>query len=175
MIHSHIHVPVSSDILCLRPDWHSQYQSRQLHIILSHFSAPPTLTTEFPQPHLTATYLSFPRHTKEPGYRSRYSDSLRSGLSGDRFSVGAKFSAPVQTSGGAHPVCCKMGAGSLPRRQSGRCVALTTLPNLGPRLNKEYSCSTTLLWTLTVCCGVNFNLFFKHTQNCCSHKLCYHP
>jgi hypothetical protein len=104
---SHIHLPLSLDILCLRPDWHRLYQSRQLHTILSHFSAPPTLTTEFPKQHITAIYLSFPRHTKESGYRSRNSDSLRSGLSGDRFPVGSRFSAPVQNGCGAQPLCCK--------------------------------------------------------------------
>jgi hypothetical protein len=44
----------------------------------------------------------------------RYSDSLRAGRSGDRISVEARFSAPVQTGLGAHPVSCTMGTGSFP-------------------------------------------------------------
>jgi hypothetical protein len=35
---------------------------------------------------------------------SRYKDSIRAGRSGDRIPVVAKFSAPVQTGLGAHPV-----------------------------------------------------------------------
>jgi hypothetical protein len=44
---------------------------------------------------------------------SRYSDSLRAGRSGDRISVGARFSAPVQTGPGTHPASYTMGTGSL--------------------------------------------------------------
>jgi cell division septation protein DedD len=40
---------------------------------------------------------------------SRYSDWLRAGRSGDRILVGARFSAPVQTSPGAHLASCTMG------------------------------------------------------------------
>ena len=39
----------------------------------------------------------------EPGRRSRYSDSLRTGLSGDRFPAKARFSTPIQIGPGAHP------------------------------------------------------------------------
>ena len=49
-----------------------------------------------------------------PGWLSRYSDSLRAGRSGDRIPVGARFSAPVQTSPGAYPASCTMGTGSFP-------------------------------------------------------------
>jgi len=44
--------------------------------------------------------------------RSRYSDSLLAEPSGDRNSVQARFSAPVQTGPGAHPVSCTVGTGS---------------------------------------------------------------
>lgn len=48
-------------------------------------------------------------------WRSHHSSSLRSGQSGDRTSVGARFSAPVQTSHLAHTASCAMGDGSLCR------------------------------------------------------------
>ena len=51
---------------------------------------------------------------KRAGYRSRYSDWLRAGRSGDRIPVGVRFSAPVQTSPGAHSASCTMGTGSFP-------------------------------------------------------------
>ena len=46
------------------------------------------------------------------GIAHRYSDSLRTGRSGDRIPVGVRFSAPVQTVPGAHPASCTMGTGS---------------------------------------------------------------
>jgi len=66
------------------------------------------------------------------GEHSRYSDWLRTGRSGDRILVGARFSAPVQTGPGAHPAFCTMGTGSFPRVKSGRGVTLTPHPLLVP-------------------------------------------
>ena len=44
-----------------------------------------------------------------------YMFSLRTGRSGNRIPVGAKFSAPVKTGPGAYPASCTMGTGSLLR------------------------------------------------------------
>jgi len=68
--------------------------------------------------------------------RSQYSDWLRAGRSGDRISVGARFSSPVQTGRGAHPASYTMGTGSFPGvKLPGRGVDYP--PHLAPRLKKE--------------------------------------
>ena len=50
--------------------------------------------------------------------------------SGDRIPVEARFSAPVQTSPGAHPASCTMRTVSFPEVKSGRGVTLTPHPLL---------------------------------------------
>jgi hypothetical protein len=45
--------------------------------------------------------------------RGNYCVSLRAGRSWDRISVGARFSAPIQTGHEAHPASYTMGTGSL--------------------------------------------------------------
>jgi hypothetical protein len=49
-----------------------------------------------------------------PRWLIRYSDSLRTGRSGDRIPVGARLPAPVQTGPRAHPASCTMGTGLFP-------------------------------------------------------------
>jgi len=66
------------------------------------------------------------------GQRSRYSDWLRAGRSGNRILVGARFSAPVQTGPGAHSASCTMRTGSFPGVKSARGVTPTPHPLLVP-------------------------------------------
>jgi hypothetical protein len=71
-------------------------------------------------------------------------DSLRAGRSVDRIPVGggARFSAPVPTSPGAHQATYTMGTESFPRvKRPGRGV--DSPPHLVPRLKKEKSCIST--------------------------------
>jgi hypothetical protein len=53
-------------------------------------------------------------HKRVPRQRSRYSDWLRAGQSGERIPSGARVSAPVQIGPGAHPASCTIGTGSFP-------------------------------------------------------------
>ena len=75
-------------------------------------------------------------YSREPGYLSQYSNSLWAGRSRDRISVGAEFSAPVQTGSEAHPASCTMGIGCfLGVKRPGR--GIDHPPHLAPRLKKE--------------------------------------
>ena len=86
-------------------------------------------------------FLSYCKNNR-PGLRSRYSDSLRAGRSGDQIPVGARFSSPVQTGPGAHPALYIMGTGSVPGlMKPGRGV--DHLPHLAPRLKKKQSYTST--------------------------------
>jgi hypothetical protein len=61
---------------------------------------------------------------------------LRTERCGDRISVGARYSAPVQTVPDAHTASYTKGTGSLPG-ESGRYLALTTHLQISPSLKKE--------------------------------------
>jgi hypothetical protein len=82
------------------------------------------------------------------GYRSRYSDWLRAGRSGDRILVGARFSAPVQTDPGAHPASCTMGTGFFSGLKRGRGVTLTPYPLLVPWSRKSRVIPLLPLWAV---------------------------
>ena len=64
-------------------------------------------------------YLSVILCEYGPGQRSWYSDSLKAGRSETQIPVERKFSAPVQTSPGAHPTSCTVGNGSLSLGKAG--------------------------------------------------------
>jgi hypothetical protein len=70
--------------------------------------------------------LKYWKKENGPGYRSRYSDSLRVGRSVDRIPVTAIFSTPVQTGLGVHQTSYTMGTWSLSRGYSSRGLAVTT-------------------------------------------------
>jgi len=106
-------------------------------------------------------------------WRSRYSDWVRAGRSGDRIPVGARFSAPIQNGPGpgAHPLSCTMGTGSFPGLKSGRGVTLTLLLFLdnGTRMpwsRKSRAIPLLPLWavrpvqSLSACTRVHFTFTF---------------
>ena len=87
---------------------------------------------------------------------------LRAGRSGDRITVGARFSAPVQTGPGAYPASCTMGTGSFPGVKSSRGVTLTPHPLLVPWSRKRRAIPLLPLWavrpvhSLSACTRVHF-------------------
>jgi len=85
--------------------------------------------------------------------------------------VGARFSAPVQTSPGAHPASCTMGTGSFPGVKSGRSVMLTPHPLLVPWSLKGRAIPLLSQWavrpvqSLSACTRVTFTfLQFKSVK-----------
>ena len=83
--------------------------------------------------------------------RSRYSDWLRAGWSGDRIPVRARFSAPVQPALGVHPASCTMGTGSFPGVKSGLGVTLDPSPPSSAVVMKEQSYTSTPPMGRTAC------------------------
>jgi len=96
----------------------------------------------------------------------------------------ARFSAPVQTSPGAHPASCTMSTGSFPGLKSGRGVTLTPhpllvlwprkgtaipLPLWGVRPVQSLSACTRVTFTFTLIVKVLLNFLqykiFKVTYN----------
>ena len=61
---------------------------------------------------------------------------------------GARFSSPVHTGPGAHPVSCTMGNGSFPAVRSGRGVTLTPHPLLVPWSRKSRAIPLLSLWAV---------------------------
>jgi hypothetical protein len=64
----------------------------------------------------------------EPGSSVGIATELRTGRSGDRIPVGARFFVLVQTGPGAHPDSCTMGTGIFLGVKCGRGVSLTPHP-----------------------------------------------
>ena len=62
--------------------------------------------------HIQEHIKNAPRSLSGPGQLSWYSDLLQAGQSGDRILMGARFSAPVEISPGAHPASYTMGTRS---------------------------------------------------------------
>jgi hypothetical protein len=96
-----------------------------------------------------------------PGYLIRHSDSLRAGRSKDRIPVRARFSAPIQTDPGAHPVSSTTLTGSLQGIKRPEVWRLTTHPLLMPRSNEEYSYTYTPSLCAFMAC-YRMNLYFLH-------------
>jgi len=105
------------------------------------------------------------------GLRSRYSDWLRPGRSGDRIPVAARFSAPVQTGPGAHTASCTMGIVSFPGVKSGRGVTLTPYPLLAPWSRKGRAIPLLPLWavqpvqSLSACTRVHCTFTYHESTN----------
>jgi len=87
-----------------------------------------------------------------PGKHSQFSEALQAGWSGDQIPVGGLFSAPVQTSHGAHPASYMMGTGSFPGvKRPGHFVDHPYPSRLEIRAILHLP-----LWAFMICSRVNF-------------------
>jgi len=83
--------------------------------------------------------------------------------------VGARFSAPVHTGPGAHPVSCTMDSGSFPGVKSSRGVTLAPHPLLVPWSWKSRAIRLLFLWavrsvqSLSACTRVHFTFFYIYS------------
>jgi DNA-binding transcriptional LysR family regulator len=99
---------------------------------------------------------------------------LQAGRSRDRIPVGARFSAPVRTGPGVHPVSCTMDTGSFPGVKSGRGVTLTPHSLLVPWSRKGRAIPLLPLWavrpvqSLSVCTRVHFTFTFTMCRRTCT-------
>jgi hypothetical protein len=82
------------------------------------------------------------------GELSQYSDWLQAARSGDRIPGEAWFSAPVQTSPGAHPASCTMGTEFFPGVKSSQGMTLTPQPLLVPCSWKSRAIPLFPLWAI---------------------------
>ena len=120
--------------------------------------------------HLWTLWKNFVRITSHNGWLSRYNDCLRVGRSGDRIPVGARFSAPVQTSPGARPAFCTIGIESFQGVKSGRDVTLTPHPLLVPWSKKSRAIPLLSLWavqpvqSLSACTRAHFTFLCLTTE-----------
>ena len=84
-----------------------------------------------------------------PGLRSRYSDSLRAGRSGDRIPIGARFFAPFLTGPGAYPASYTMGTGNfsgVKRPGSGAAHPPPSTAQVKERVELYLYCPSGLSW-----------------------------
>jgi hypothetical protein len=86
-------------------------------------------------------------------------DTLRAGGFGVLTTVGARFSASVQTDRESHPASYKIDTGSFPGvKGPGRGVVHP--PHLTPRLKDEYSYSSTPPFVVMASDIANFTIYF---------------
>jgi len=104
-------------------------------------------------------------------------DWLRAWRFGDQIPVGARFSAPVQTGPGVHPVSCTMGTGTFPRVKSGRGVTLTPHPLLVTWSRKSSAITLLPLWAVRPVqslstCRVELYLYSPMDRTACTEPQC---
>jgi hypothetical protein len=99
-----------------------------------------------------------------PGQLSRYSDSLRSGRSGNRIPVRARFSASVQNGLGTNQASCAMGTGSVPAvKLPGRDA--DHLPPSSAEVKERIEINLySPFWTFMACSRVNFRFTFTFCE-----------
>ena len=96
------------------------------------------------------------------GYLSRYSDSLRAGMSEDGILAGARFSVPVQTGPGAHPASNTMGTGYRPGR------GVDHPPSSSAEVKERVELYLySLFWAFISCSRLNFTFTWSIYRDFC--------
>jgi hypothetical protein len=105
-----------------------------------------------------------PMNSWEPGWRSRYSDTLRAGRSGDRIrwdDIFRTYPDPLR----GPPSLLYNGYRVFPGSKGSRGLMLTTHPILVPRLRKRWAVPPLTLWLLLgLLRGSLMNSYFLHLR-----------
>ena len=83
---------------------------------------------------------------------------VRAGRSADQMTVGTRFFSPVLTGAWAHRASYGYRVSFPGVKPTG--LELTTHPDLGSSLKKEYNCTSPPFWTFVACSRVNFTFYF---------------
>jgi hypothetical protein len=106
------------------------------------------------------------------GKHSPYNNYLWAGRYGVRIPVGARFSAPIQASPGAHPFSCTVSNGSFFWGAAARVWQWLPTPICHWGYRKSRAIPVLSFWAFMAHCRVNFTFAFTNALKVCRDELC---